>query len=867
MRWVSLLRRRKREQELDEEIRTHLEIEIRQRIERGESAADARANASKDFGSVALVKEITRDVWGRPRLHETWKEYIYALRLLKRHWKLAVIATASLSIAMALGILLVAIANTLIIAPPTAVDPDRLVTILSRAPGEDVEEVSYPDYLYYRANNHVFVDIAARPITVGFATDFDEIHLTNVALTSISDNYFDVLGMHPFLGRFFSPGDDTATDKIAVMTYAYWKRQGSDPNIVGKKVIGNTIIGVAPKEFTGSLYGFEADLLTPLAGIDFGRDSWRQQRDARRLSLIGRLRPGVTRRLAQAEMAALSAQLASAYPKEDKQRTAILTRATLLPPHAMNTAQLVFSILLAAVLLVLLIACANVANLLLAVAVGRRQESAIKLAVGATRGRLVREFLKVSHIVCAVGAASGYFIAWTLAKKFSELSLDLPGLGAYVLDFRLRIDATVLALAAGLMLFAMLVTGIAPAVYASSANLAGVLSGEIVAGGKHRRGRRHGLVIAQVAVCTLVLVGLGLCERSLYNLRHIDTGFSARNLISAAIYPRDPKTSSERMKEFDALVGDAVSRLPGIESVSISRDTLLAADDVDAQVPATDNKISVRRVIADGNYFSTLGLRVLSGRAFDSRDRENTEPVVIINHKLAESLWPHRNAVGSVLVAGDPLRRTTVAGVVADSKTGDLDEPVLPVIYFPLSQNHPPRVNVIARTSGDPKFSIAPIQQTLRALGLYGGLRPVTLNQWIDFDLFTKRIAADCAGVVSTLGLALAMVGLFGAVSYAVSERRREFGIRAALGARHWTLLKLIFRETLLTTGLGIAAGILLGIAATVLLRWQLYGIRPIEWSVLVPVAILMLGLSLLVAYVSARPSVTADPMEGLRHA
>ena len=424
-----------------------------------------------------------------------------------------------------------------------------------------------------------------------------------------------------------------------------------------------------------------------------------------------------------------------------------------------------------------------------------------------------------------------------------------------------------LAFMLGLILVAIVATGLPAALYAASPNLAQILSGEVVVGGTRQRARRDVLVIAQVAVCTLVLVGLGLCERSLYNLRHSDTGFSARNLVSAGIYPRQPDTPPEKMKQLDDAVRDAVSNLPGVESVSISRDALLASDDIEAQVPGSDNKISVRRAIVDGNYFSTLGLRILSGRVFDSGDREGGQEVVVINHKFAETLWPGQDAVGRLLAAGNPLHKAVVAGVVADSKSRDLDEPMLPVAYYALSQNHPLRVNVIARTSGDPRLWIEPIRQTMRGLGLYGGMRPVTLNEWIDFNLLTKRAAADCVAILGSLGLLLALVGLFGAISYSVRARRKEFGIRAALGAGRWDLLRMVLRQTTSTTGFGVAIGILLGAAATLLLRSQFYGISPIEWTVLVAVGALMLGLSLLVAYASARPWVVIDPMEGVRHA
>jgi hypothetical protein len=269
----------------------------------------------------------------------------------------------------------------------------------------------------------------------------------------------------------------------------------------------------------------------------------------------------------------------------------------------------------------------------------------------------------------------------------------------------------------------------------------------------------------------------------------------------------------------------------------------------------------------DGNYFPTLGIRIVAGRVFNSNDREDSQQVVVINHKMAEKFWSGQEAVGKVLVAGEPPRKTIIIGVVADGKYRDLDEPTQPVLYYPLSQYHQPRISLIARTKGDPRLWVEPIHQMMRAIGLYGGLRPVTLNEWIDFSLFTRRLTALSAAILSGLGLLLAILGLFGTISYSVSARRRELGIRVALGARRQELLKMILRETLSITGLGVAIGVALGVGATMLLRSQFYGISPLEWTVLLPVSAGMIAVSLFVAYLSARPWITIDPMEAVRHA
>ena len=335
-----------------------------------------------------------------------------SMRILGKHWKLTIIAVFSLSIAMALGIIALSVSNHVMLLPPAAADPERLVMIYSHSPSEDVGQISYPDYQYFRENNHVFSDLAAAPNSISLTEDIEPGRgLVKLISRPISGNYMNVMGVRPLLGRLLSTDDEKSKTRAAVMMYACWKRMGADPNIIGKVFSKQTIVGVMPKEFTGSLYGINGDLLVTMLESNYDL-----KRDARHLMLIGRLKPGVSRRQAQAEMTALSGQLASAYPADDKDRTAVVTRATMLPPDAIPGATLMAGVLMAVVLLVLLIACANVANLLLAVAVGRRQEAVIKLALGAPRARLIREFLKESAMLCVASGALGLAIAAAVTR-------------------------------------------------------------------------------------------------------------------------------------------------------------------------------------------------------------------------------------------------------------------------------------------------------------------------------------------------------------------------------------------------------------------------------------------------------------------
>ena len=787
------------------------------------------------------------------------------LRIFSRHWKLTAVAVFSLSIAMALGVVSLSVSNTFLFLPPAAAWPERLVTLYTRTDTSAIEQVSYPDYQYYRENNHVFTDIAAAPNSISmYAEQSSGKGEIKVFSRPVSGNYLSLMGIRPFLGRLLSPDDEANSAAVAVMTWSCWQRLGADRKIVGKVVASYTIVGVTPKEFTGSLYGINGDLLTPLSRLD----ARRAQRGERHLFLTARLRPGVTRQQAQAEMSALSGRLAAAWPTENRRRSAVVVRASLLPPDALATAEMLSAVLTAVVLFVLLIACANVANLLLAVAVGRRQEAAVKLALGARRGRLILEFLQESTVLCLASAALGYALAAALILRFSVLTFAFPTYGTFSFALNLRLDATVAALAAVLVLIAILATGLPPALYASSPSVAQVLSGEAVVGGTRKSARRNALVVVQVALCTVVLVGMGLCQQSLYNLRHVDPGFTARNLVAAQVFNSSTGNTPARGKALYETLRSQVSALPGVESVSFASDLpLFGGTSEPAQSSDSTRKSDVSHAVVDQSYFQTFGISILAGRVFNSLDIEGSPETVVINNSLAKQFWPGQDAVGKTLLTGNPARPATVVGVVRDGRYEGLDTPPSPFLYYALSRHYQDRINIIARTKGRPQLWVEPLSKVLRGLDLPVPWPPFTFDGWMNLTLLAERLTAGCAAALGALGLLLAVIGLFAAVSWSVSERKKEMGIRAALGARPSHLLRMVLWQTLRVAGTGVAIGLLLGVGATLLLRSQLYGIGALEWTVLLGAGAGMLAVSLLVAYLSARPGIRVHPMEAVRHA
>jgi predicted permease len=801
-----------------------------------------------------------------------------SLRILLKNWKLASIAIFSLAIALALGIVAFGMFDAALLRPPAARGPGRLVSIYTSPKPGAFEHTSYADYVYLRDHNNVFSGLAAFPygVSKGFISigDRNEMAMTN----AVSDNYFEVMGIKPAIGRLFAPGDDARKEQVAVLTYSYWQREGADPQIIGRTVTSNrtplTIIGVAQKGFTGPVFGFGADIITPLAAS--ATPDYLTNHEDRRVDPVGRLKPGVTLAQARVQVMSLWGQLAAAYPRADKNLTVATLPTTVMHPEQIPDAKLIAGVVLLIMLMILMIACANAANLLLAIATGRRQETLIKAALGASRGRIIRDFLKESAILCAISGALGYLLAFVALDSISQFNVNLPVFGAIELAtgiaHNLRPDSSVAAFALALIALAAVTTGLAPALHASTPMLARALSGEVVIGGTRKGVIRNTIVVMQVAICTLVLIGVGLCWLSLANLRHVDPGFSSRNLVAVMIYLEANNIKKPQgLKLYDDL-RRGVLETHGIESACLTDGADIGGDESRDEVhfpdrPEPAQPIVIRYGIVDDQCFSTFGIRLLAGRTFDSSDRENAREVIVINRKMAETYWPGQDPLGKTVRIENGNRTVSVVGVAADGKYGDMDQPTHPFLYFALSQHYQDAlITLIARTHGDPKQWIQPIAQVPRRLGLKMFFEPGTLDTWMNLSMFLPIVILRCVVALSAIALLLAIVGLYGTIFYSVSERRREIGIRVALGAVPRQLFSMVLQRTALIAGIGVITGTALGIAATVLLRSQFFGIRAVEWYVLAPVAVSMILLAAVVAIAAARPWIRMNPLEAIRH-
>ena len=872
LRLRNLFRRNAVENDLDDELRFHFDQQVEKFVQSGLPLAEARRRARLTIGGREQIREEYRDSSGVRFLETLAQDIRFALRMLLKNWKPASIAAFSLAVAMALSVAGLSVFNGIMLRPPVAIAPEQLVSIFAASPAGHAYNVSYPDYEYYRNSNHSFSGLAAFPEQISLIPMTVDATDETGTVESVSDNYFEVMGIRPFLGRLFIPGDDAKKVPEAILTYSGWKRWGADPKIVGKTVKlarqrrTLTIIGVAPKDFTGVVFGFSADVITTLAG----NSQAFTQRSNRWLRLLGRLKRGATQQHAHAEMQALLGQLAAAYPKDDKDLAVVVTPTKVLSADARSTAELISAVLIGIVLMVLLIACANVANLLLGLATGRKQEMLIRAALGATRGRLIRQLFTESAILCAFGGIAGFLIASVALAQFSQFSALMPLLGTFHFAVNFRTNGTVLLMTLALIFIASVATGLTPAIYASATNVAGALSGEAVVGGTHKSYIRNALVVIQVAVCTLVMVGVGLCVRSLQNLKDVNLGFSTRNLAAIMIDLQSNGLSEAQGLNSYRQLKQAALQLGGVQTSSLALELPLIDSDWSTDGVRTEsNAVQWTQIpvnVVDGDYFAMLGIPLLRGRTFNSSDAKKSPEVAVINHNMAERYWHGANPIGKQMRVQNGNRIVTVVGVVGDSKYNTVDETLHPVIYYALSQHYQPALLLSVRTQGDPRLWEPPLSRMVRGSGLQLDGPPFTFNDIMYFSLLIPILTLRVVSGLGALALMLAILGLYGAIFYSVNERKREIGIRVALGAQPFHLIKLFLRQTALISGVGVSIGLILGVAATILFRSQFYRISPIEMHVLIPVALAMVVFSMAIAYMAARPWIKVNPMEAVRH-
>jgi len=815
-----------------------------------------------------------------------WQDLRYAIRTLGKTRGLTAVAILSLALGIGANTTIFTFINGLLLRPPMVHDPERLLEVWQRNTtrgsgiGSDMQ-LSFPEYEHYRDHNSTFTEMGAftgeTPAMIWNRAGEGE----TLRAALVSANFFSILGVQPALGRGFllEEDRDATAAPVVVLSHAMWEqRLGSDPAIVGKTLTLNggsyTVVGVAPAAFTGLIVGFSPDVWTPMSmqrAVSPGLNL--NERRMHWLLAVGRLKPGVTRQQAAADLAVLGQQLARDFPETNKNLMPDVVPVELVPSPFRGVAGGISAVLMAIVGLVLLIACANVANLLLAKASSRRREVAVRMALGANRRRLVQQLLTESVLIAAISGVIGLLLSLWVAPLLLSLR---PASLAFVVN--VSPDIRVLAFTLLASIATGIVFGLAPALQQSKSNQVEHLKDGSAHGGSSRSRLRNALVVAQVTACVVLLVGASLCLRSLLNARSIDPGFDIRNTVAGGLNVQTFGYDQSRGRAFYARLLERVRAIPGVRSASLADHLPLGqimrmqGVEIDgyegSRAPSGMRGLPLDMALVGPDYFDAMGISVLSGRSFKNTDDEKAPPVVMINQQMSERFWPHQNPVGQfVTLMGSEGSRTRaeIVGVVKTGKYASLGEDPKSFFYRPLLQEYEPGAQLIVRTAADTPI-IDALRHEVRALDPRMALVGVeTLEQHMQLPLFPARAAGLLLGLFGLLALTLAIVGLYGVMSYSVSQRTREIGVRMALGARRIDVVRLILGQGLRLTLTGMAIGVLCSVALTWVLRSVLYGISATDPVSFLAVAIVLTMVAAIASYVPARWATRVDPIRALR--
>ncbi len=798
----------------------------------------------------------------------------YAVRLHTGAMGFTLVAVLSLAIGIGGSTTAFSVVNALLIRPLPARDADRLVNVHKIEEGQKrFLVISYPDYQDYRAQNQVLSDFLVwTEASLGVVLS-EETEAASGMI--VSSNYFSVLGVEPAVGRFFPPDVDAAPGgaPYVVANHGYWRRRlGADPEVVGRTIRVNgqpyTIVGVAPPGFSSTLRGYAPDLFVPLAmQVQIMKRDRAAQRMSKYLKVTGRLRDGVSREEAGAALSVIDAQIRAAHPEREARRDrhgpVIAAGYGSLPETIQLAALGAGALLLAVPGMLLLIACSNVAGMLLARAAARRREIAVRLAVGASRARLVRQLLTESVTIFLMAGAAGTLLAVWLR----DLLLALRP--AYPIPFELdaRFDFAVLAFTLLLSLATGVIFGLVPALQASRANLNDALKDAWPA--RRRTRVRDAFVIAQISLCMLLLICAGLFTRAMSHAKTLYPGKNPSTVWVAVFDVREYGYTVERSREFFRQLMQNVSAIPGVQSVGLTHNVsgALGSSNTGIQVDGHGDewRKTESNIIGPG-YFKTLGVSLLRGRDLTLADRAPAPPVVIVNESMARRYWPNEEALGRRVRFGETWME--VVGIAENGKFRVAGEVEPPTVYIPywVSQSDS-MLTLLMRISGDPGSVMAALRREVRQLDAGVPIQAtMSLQEAVDFGALPLRVAGAAASGFGFIGLLLAAIGIYGLVSYSVAQRTQEIGVRLALGATRGDILGLVLLRGFKLAAIGLGIGVALALATTHVLVELLFGIGPADPLTFVSI-VLLLGTTVLVAsWAPARRASRVDPMVALRY-
>jgi predicted permease len=795
------------------------------------------------------------------------------------------VAVLSLALGIGANTAIFTLVNALFLNPLPVERPSELVslqTVDERNPG--VSSVSYPNFRDFKNESDVFSGLAAYSFPNLIALRVGGGEPEQVFVEFASGNYFDVLGVEPALGRFFLPEEDETpgSHPVAVLSHGLWTRRfGSDPRVLGTTVPLNghafTVVGVAPDGYKGvaALFGPDVwvptmmqELLAPAMFRNFFDD-----RRALFFNVFGRLRPGVSLGEASANVAVIASALAREYPEVNRGRSAKvidLTVASVLP-GGQGAMVLGSAVLMTIVGLVLLIACSNVANLMLGKAVARQKEIAVRLSMGAARWRLIRQLLTESTLIAALGGLAGILVAyvgrnfmWSFRPAFVANNLVQPTLDVRVFGFALLVS-----LATGILF------GLVPALQASRFNVVDALKNEARAtgGGERRFSLRNGLVVVQVALSIVSLVAAGLFLRSAARAREMDPGFETEKLGVMIVNPGQGGYDEPRAEQFFDDVLSRVGSIPGLRSASWASNLPLFGGFSRSIFPERPEDqedqegILVTANVIDVGFLETFDVALLRGRDFTEADREDSRPVALVNDTMAERFWPAEDALGKRFRLYGNSFFTEVVGIVETTKIQQLGEDPQSCVYLPFEQNSSDVMTLYLRTAGDPAPLIAAVQREIRAMDpSVPIINPSTVGDVIDQSLFAPKLAASLLGVMGVIALALASVGLYGVLAFRVTQRSQEIGLRMALGAGRAEILRMILMSAMSLVAIGVAIGLAAAFGISRAVTSLLFGISATDPATFLGVPLLLSAVAFLASAIPALRASRVDPLVALRY-
>ncbi|HKV23492.1 MAG TPA: ABC transporter permease [Candidatus Acidoferrum sp.] len=881
--WLNRLRfladRRQFDREMSDELQFHIEARSAELQESGLAPQEAMQRARQEFGSLQLAREDSRQAWRIVRLEDFLQDLRVGFRMLRRSPGFSLLAIVCLTLGIGANAAVFSWVEGILFRPyPAVAHQERLMALAGTTRGDnEPTALSWRDFQDLQKNCKLFDSFFVSKIMGTTLSIGDRAEREPGSI--VSANYFDALGVHPILGRGFLPGEDTgsAAHPVTVISYQLWQsRFHGDPNIIGKTQrlngVVHTIVGVAPEDFRGTFVGWAMQFWVPASMEEiFENGGYKlEDRGARWIESYARLKPGVTREQAQQEISSVASRLETDYPLTNRGRNVRLWALWETPFNGASMLLPILGIMLVVVACVLLIACANVGNLLLVRSFARRHEMTVRAAIGAGRGRLLKQLLTEGLILSFFAAAGGLLVAhWSrhllvlLFPSRSGISVYLPG----------DLDWRVLALTAGVCLLATLILGLVPAIQASKIDLAAALKSEMggVVGGHGKSWVRSGLVVVQVSLSFILLVGTGLLVQSLQKIRTTSPGFSTHRVLSTSVDLISAGYTPPQAKTFQDELLDRAVELPGVESAAFARVTPLGFATYSSSPIAVDGynvppeeEPTVEYNEVGPGYFGTMGIPLISGREFLRSDDDAHQLVAVVNETMAAQFWKSQSPIGQRLqVKG---RWMQVIGVAKDSKYESLRELPRPFFYVSRRQNFSPNASLNIRTPLGAHAMANALARAIQGLDANLALNEViTLQEQVDRSTSPQRVAVTLLTALGGLALLLAGIGLYGVMSCSVSQSTRELGLRMALGARAGDLMRLVLSQGMMLALGGVALGVVAALGLTRLLGSYLFRVSPRDPLAFGSACLVMFVAALAACFLPAWRAVRTDPMRALR--